>query len=258
MLAASSGSTPMTFVSDRHGDPGGQAPAAHRHEHRLDRPGVLAQDLEADRALARDHVEVVVGVDEGEALRRLEVARVRVGLVEGVPVQHGLGAPRAHRLDLDRGGGARHDHDRRDAEPLGGERHPLGVVAGGRADHAARQRLRVEPGDAVVGAAQLERVHGLEVLALEAHGTAEPGGEPRQRVEGRLHRHVVDAGGEHALDEVLHGRTLHGGTLHGDGGVAGPVRRLGPSRGRGHPAGRHGPPRLKAAPAGRPARSSAR
>ena len=66
-------------------------------------------------------------------------------------------------------------HDRRAAaEPLRGERHALRVVAGRRRDHAARAaraggRLR----HLVVGAAQLEREHRLQVLALEQHAVAE-------------------------------------------------------------------------------------
>ena len=53
------------------GDAGGEPAAADRHEDRLDRVRVLAQDLHADRALAGDHVGVVVRVDEGQALLRL-------------------------------------------------------------------------------------------------------------------------------------------------------------------------------------------
>ena len=34
---------------------------------------VLAQDLDADRALARDHVGIVVGVDEAEAAAALSL-----------------------------------------------------------------------------------------------------------------------------------------------------------------------------------------
>ena len=56
------------------GDAGDQPAAADRHEDRVDRPGVLAQDLHADRALPGDHVRVVVGMHEREAARAARAA----------------------------------------------------------------------------------------------------------------------------------------------------------------------------------------
>jgi len=46
---------------------------------------VLAQHLERDRALAGDHLLVVVGMHEREAARGFQRQRVRLGLVEVVP-----------------------------------------------------------------------------------------------------------------------------------------------------------------------------
>ena len=62
----------MTFTSGRQvfdegADAGRQAAAADRHEDRLDRIGMLAQDLHAHRALPGDHLGVVVGRHEGQA-----------------------------------------------------------------------------------------------------------------------------------------------------------------------------------------------
>ena len=59
----------MTFIDGPHalhvgGDAGDQAAAADRHEDRVDRARVLAQDLHADRALPGDHVRIVVRVHE--------------------------------------------------------------------------------------------------------------------------------------------------------------------------------------------------
>ena len=51
------------------GDAGDQPAAADRHEDRIDRRLVLAQDFHADGALAGDHVRIVVGMDEGELAR---------------------------------------------------------------------------------------------------------------------------------------------------------------------------------------------
>ena len=48
------------------GDAGDQAAAADGDEHGADRLVALTQDLHADRALAGDHVRVVVGMDEGQ------------------------------------------------------------------------------------------------------------------------------------------------------------------------------------------------
>ena len=60
------------------GDAGDQPAAADGDEHRVDRALVLAQDLHRDRALAGDHVRVVEGVHEGQALRASRVpARAR-------------------------------------------------------------------------------------------------------------------------------------------------------------------------------------
>ena len=69
--------TPITWISGPHRlDVGGHArdqpAAADGHEHRVDRALVLAQDLHRDRALAGDHVGVVEGVHEGQALRLLQ------------------------------------------------------------------------------------------------------------------------------------------------------------------------------------------
>ena len=52
---------------------------------------------------------------------------------------------------------------------MGAQRHTLGMVAGGRADHALFQLLGGEVRHLVVGAAQLEAEDGLLVFALEQH-----------------------------------------------------------------------------------------
>ena len=76
------------------GDAGNEPAAADRHENRMDRLRVLAQDLHADRALARDHVGIVVGMHEREFLAALERSGVLVGFVVGVAVQHDFRAAR--------------------------------------------------------------------------------------------------------------------------------------------------------------------
>ena len=55
------------------------------------------------------------------------------------------------------------------------ERHALRMVAGRGADHAARGHGRGQVRDLVVGAAQLEGEHRLQVLALEQHACCRAG-----------------------------------------------------------------------------------
>ena len=50
---------------------------------------------------------------------------------------------------------------------------PLRVVTGRGTDHAAARDLLGQVRDAVVGAAQLEGKHRLQVLALEPHVVAD-------------------------------------------------------------------------------------
>ncbi|MNF84226.1 hypothetical protein D3C81_1295490 [compost metagenome] len=48
-------------VFDVGGDTRDQPPATHRHEDRVQRPLMLAQDFHRHRALPRDHLRVVEG-----------------------------------------------------------------------------------------------------------------------------------------------------------------------------------------------------
>ena len=76
------------------------------------------------------------------------------------------------------------------------------MVAGAGGDDAARPLLVGQVRDLVVGAAQLEAEDRLQVLALEQHLVAETLGQPRRRVERRLARHVVDAAGQHVVEQL--------------------------------------------------------
>jgi hypothetical protein len=86
---------------------------------------------------------------------------------EGIALEHHLGAPGPHRLDLDLGGDARHDDHCLDAHQLGRHGQPLGMVAGRGGDHPLGLLLLGELRHLVVGAANLERVDGLQILALD-------------------------------------------------------------------------------------------
>lgn len=148
----------------------GKSAAADLHEDRI-RPRavarlVLTQNFHADRALARDHVGIVKGVHEAQALFLLHLFGVRCGVREALAHENDLAAQVAHGLDLERGRRhGHHDHGAA-AEAPGGKRHALGVVARRGADHAAGALLWREVHHLVEGAAQLEGEHGLLVLAL--------------------------------------------------------------------------------------------
>ena len=98
-------------VLDVRGDAGNETAAAHRHEHRVDRLGMLPQDFHADRALAGDHVPIIVGMDEREPALRLDLEGLPVRLGIGVAMEHDVRAARGDRVDLDaRRGNGHHDH----------------------------------------------------------------------------------------------------------------------------------------------------
>ncbi len=198
-------------------DAGDQAPSAHRHEDRVDRSRMLAQDLQADGALPRDHERIVVRMHEGGLAPACERARVQVGLVIAVAVQHHRGSARRHRRHLDARRGERHDDSGARVEALRGKGDALRVVAGAGADHAARERLGRKVRHLVVGPAQLEREHRLLVLALEQHVVA---GAPRDRgrqLQRALDRHVVHLGGEDLLEVI---GLLHRSRLSGPASIA--------------------------------------
>ena len=160
----------------------------------------LAQDLHPHRALPRDDVGVVEGMDVDPAGPARDGVRMGVRLVEGIAVRDHLRAEPPHRVHLDRGRRLRHDDDGADPEPPRGERHALGVVAGGRGYHTARRIRLVEPDHPVVRAPYLEREHGLGVLALEQHPAPETFGKKGHLRERRLPDNLVDSRFEDAFE----------------------------------------------------------
>ncbi len=154
-------------------DAADQPAAADGDEYRIGHARPLALDLGADRALAGDDVGIVERMHEAKALGRFELTSVRVGVVVRHAVQHGLAAERDDGVDLDRGRRLRHHDDGPQSALAGRERDALRVIACRAANDAVRElrirRLR----DLVIRAAQLEREHGLQVLALQVHVAAE-------------------------------------------------------------------------------------
>jgi hypothetical protein len=173
------------------GDARDQPAAADGDKNRIDRSGMLRQDLHADGALAGDHLRIVVWMHEGEAALPLQPLGMRQRLLVGIAAQHDLRAARRHRVDLDARRGHRHDDHRAAAELLCGERHPLRMVTGARRDHALLQPRRRQPRHFVIRAAQLEREYRLQVLALEEQPVSHALGKRGRELERRFARHVV-------------------------------------------------------------------
>ena len=120
----------------QHGrDPGGEPAAADRKQERR-RVGHLLDELEPDRALARDHERVLERVHERRAGLLCARGRGRHRIVEHRAGEHRLGAVALRRLDLGHRRVLRHEDGRRDAELARGQRDRLPVVAGARGDHA--------------------------------------------------------------------------------------------------------------------------
>ena len=174
-------------------DAGDQSATADGDKNRIDRLRMLAQDFHGDRALAGNHVGVIVRMHVGQVATLFELARVGRRLVIGIAMQHDFGTAPAHRIDLDLGCGHRHHDGRRAAKALRRECDTLGMVAGGRRDHATAQSLRWQVHHLVVGAAQLEGKHRLHVFALEQDAIVDAPRQVRRELQRRLDRHVVDA-----------------------------------------------------------------
>ncbi|MNT11612.1 hypothetical protein D3C72_1465030 [compost metagenome] len=177
---------------------------------------MLTQDFQPDRALARDHVRVVEGVDEGGAGFLFQRAGMGVGVVEAVAVQDHVSTQSLDRPHLDAGRRGRHDDGRDRAAPGRRQGHALGVIARRGADDAARQFGLAQGGDLVIGPANLEREDRLQVLALQQGRAVQPRRQPLQRVQRGFLGHVIDAGGQDAADGVLHeilGATRGGGSI---------------------------------------------
>ncbi|MEX2645401.1 MAG: hypothetical protein WD249_03985 [Gaiellaceae bacterium] len=93
-------------------------------------------ELEPDRALTGDQVEVVEWMDVRQMLRLDELTCPGIRLVPDRPVEDDVGSVAFRCGDLRGRRVLGHDDDRADSEHRRGERHALGMVAGGRADDA--------------------------------------------------------------------------------------------------------------------------
>ena len=178
---------------DEDGDTGRQPAAAHGHEDAVEM-GVLLDELQTDGALTGNDAGVVEGGDVGQALGLGQAGGLSLGRVEVVPVEADLAAQGANGVDLDLGGDGGHDDDGAHPQQGGGAGHALGVVAGRGGDDAALALGRAQGAHGVVGAADLEGVDGLEVLALDLDGVAQAGRQGRHLLQGRVLGRLVDGG----------------------------------------------------------------
>ena len=145
---------------------------------------------------------------------------LRTGGVIGVAKQHHLGPTVGHGPHLHLRCGHRHHDHGPAAELLGPQGHPLGMVASAGGDHTPLQLRRAETRHFVVGPAQLEAEHRLQVFPLQQHGVPQPPRQVGGRVQRRFDRHVVDAGAQNPLQHLLIRRpglplVAGGGCAHG-------------------------------------------
>jgi hypothetical protein len=216
--------TPRQQRLDRDADAGDQsAPAGADHDGA--RVGALLGDLEPGGPLPGDDVDVVEGVDQHSAVLLGKNQRRQQRLVDGAACVPDLGAVPLGGGHLRDRRGVRHEHRRPRAEQLCRERHALGVVAGARGDHAPRPLGLGQPGDAHVGAADLERPGALQVLALEQHGAADLLGQPAQALQRRLGGDAAQQLPRSAQVVERDGQRVDGG--HGSGPVTAARSALG-------------------------------
>ena len=181
------------------GDAGDQAAATDRYEDRIQRAGMLAQDLHRHRALPGNGVGIVIRMDVDVALLVHQLQRIGQRLGEGIAVQHHLAATGTHAFDLDLGSGLGHHDGGLDPQHLGGQGQALGMVARRCSDHATGALGVGELGQLVVGATDLEREHRLQVFALEPDLVAQPLGELAGGLQWGFHGNVINARGEDLL-----------------------------------------------------------
>ncbi len=167
---------------------------------------MLAQDFHRHGSLPGNGVRIIVRVDVDVALFLDQLQRIGQRFRKGVTVQHHLAATGTHAFDLDFRGGLGH-HDRcLDPQHLGRQGQALGMVAGRCGDHAARTLFIAELGQLVVGTANLEGEHRLQVFTLEPDLVAQSLGELAGGLQRGFHGNIVNARGEDLLDVLFEHR----------------------------------------------------
>ena len=188
--------TPMISTSgrarlDREGDPAGQSAAADRHDD-LRQVGDVLEQLETERALPGDDVEVVEGVHEGHP----GLVGAGAGRLDGVVDRRARGVDDRPERGAPLGLGERrargHEDLARDAAHTRGMRQRPGVVAGAARGDPAGAAV-AERRELAQRAADLERARPLQALGLEHDLAARALGHG----ERGQHRRVADDVGGH-------------------------------------------------------------
>ena len=182
---------PRAATGERRRDAGGEPPSPHR-----DQDGrhvrALLEDLQTEGALPGHHVGMVERMDEHGAGLLGVLPRGTQGLVDGVAGEAHLGTVGTRRLLLGDRRAHRHEHGGLGVEQPRRQRDSLRVVTGARRHDATVPGLLVEPGDAYVGATDLERSGALEVFALEVDGTTDPVRQPPRALHRRDPRDATE------------------------------------------------------------------
>jgi hypothetical protein len=167
-------------------------------------PAMLAQQFHRDGALPGDHGRIVVGMHEAQAALDGDAFADSRSSIIAVALENDLGAVSGNGIDLDRRRGAGHHDGRFAAEFTRRERHALGVVACRHRQYAGRALGLAQSGHLVVGAAQFEGKHRLQVFALEQHAMANTSRQSSCFGQWRLDRHLVDARSQHGAQVIGH------------------------------------------------------
>ena len=167
----------------RHGDAADESAAANGH-HDLLHVGHLLQNLQAKRALPRNHKRVVKGMGEREALFLGQPRGLRGGVVVVARNQHHLAAVAPGGLHFEDGRAFRHADDGADAQTGRRQSHSLGMVSRRAGDNPPRRLLRRQIAHLVEGAADLKGARLLQILGLEVQILAHAG---RGHDWGELH-----------------------------------------------------------------------
>ena len=178
---------------DIDGDAGRQTTATDLHED-VGQSGVLLQQLPPYGALPGDDIGVIERRDQGVTMQLGQATTLGIGLIEAVTEQHHIAAHAPHRIDLDVRRGGRHHDGSLDVQFGPGERYPLGVVARRGGDDPLGPLLLGQTGNLVIGAAQLEGVHRLQILALEHHMVAQTVRDLLQHLQRGDLGHLVNRG----------------------------------------------------------------
>ena len=167
--------------------------------------------------MPRHHLEIVEGVDEGQAALNAQGLGEGVGVIIGLALQDHFRAEVAGVLDLHHRRAAGHDDGRRHAQLGGVIGEALRVIACAGGDHADIPAGLIHQQELVQRAALLESGGELQILELHPHVCASDLGQGA----GVAHRRALDpalepvCGGDDILEAQVRRAMRRGGGLDG-------------------------------------------